>query len=68
MPELAEHRNKKYCGYTSTRLPIECVFIEKFFTRDEAFVMERRVKGWNRAKKEALIAGKWDEIKRLSNL
>ncbi|WP_199800083.1 hypothetical protein [Aurantiacibacter arachoides] len=35
-------------------------------TRDEAFAAERRIKGWSRAKKEALIAGDWDEISRLA--
>jgi predicted GIY-YIG superfamily endonuclease len=27
---------------------------------------ERQVKGWSRAKKEALIRGDWEEIKRLA--
>jgi len=64
---LAEHTDKKFSGYTATRLPFECVYIEKFQTKDEAFVVERRIKGWSRAKKEALIAGRWDIIAQLSN-
>ena len=35
-------------------------------TRDEAFAAERRLKGWSRAKKEALIAGDWDRIRILA--
>ena len=30
-----------------------------FPSRDDAFAAERRIKGWSRAKKEALIAGDW---------
>jgi predicted GIY-YIG superfamily endonuclease len=35
-------------------------------TRDEAFAAERRLKGWDRAKKEALIAGDWDLVRVLA--
>jgi predicted GIY-YIG superfamily endonuclease len=30
--------------------------------------MGKRIKGWSRKKKESLIKGDFDEIKRLSNL
>ncbi|WP_431357909.1 hypothetical protein [Sphingomonas alba] len=33
------------------------VWAEAAPTRDEAFAFERRIKGWTRAKKEALVAG-----------
>jgi len=32
----------------------------------DAIAEERKIKGWSRAKKEALIAGNWDEVVRLS--
>ena len=35
-------------------------------TRDEAFANERKIKGWSRAKKEALIAGDWNLISLLA--
>lgn len=41
--------------YTNTRLPIKLVFVQEFGTRDEAFAGERKLKGWSRKKKEALI-------------
>jgi tRNA/rRNA methyltransferase len=47
-------------GYTSSRLPVELVWSQDFTTRDEALAAERQIKGWSRAKKEALIAGDWD--------
>ena len=53
-------------GYTKTRLLIEVVFVQEFATRDEAFNAERQIKGWSRAKKEALICGDWDRIKQLA--
>lgn len=53
--------------YTKTRLPVETVFLELFQTRDEAIDMERRIKGWSRKKKEALIKDDWDLLVQLSN-
>ena len=34
--------------------------------REEAFAAERQLKGWSRAKKEALIRGDWPELRRLA--
>lgn len=65
---IAEHNAGGYSIYTATRRPFSVVFIQTFATRDQAINMERRIKGWSRPKKEALINGDWDEIKRLSNL
>ena len=65
---ISAHRIKHYSGYTSARLPVEVVFVQTFATRDEAFAADRRVKGWTRKKKEALIAKDWNELVRLSNL
>ena len=33
---------------------------------EEALAFERRIKGWTRAKKEALIAGNWERIGELA--
>jgi len=49
-------------SYTSTRLPIELVFMQNFNSRTEAIDIERRVKKWSRKKKEALIEGDWEKI------
>ena len=63
---IAAHQAGSIGGYTKERRPIRLVFSQEFSSREEAFVMERRVKGWSRAKKEALIREDWEEIKRLS--
>lgn len=59
---FTEHQNGDFEGYTAARLPVELVFLQAFQTRDEAFVVERRIKDWNRRKKEALIAENWAEL------
>jgi putative endonuclease len=62
----AAHKTGTIAGYTAERLPVELVWSEEFPTREEALASERRIKGWGRAKKEALIRGDWEEIKRLA--
>ena len=41
-------------------------FSQAFERADEAIVMERRIKGWSRAKKEALMAGNWTRLRALA--
>ncbi|HEX8643970.1 MAG TPA: GIY-YIG nuclease family protein [Allosphingosinicella sp.] len=48
--------------YTFKRRPVSLVWSEAFSTRIEAKEAERRLKGWSRAKKEALIAGDWERV------
>ena len=63
---MAQHANGAFGGYTAKRLPVMLVWSESFATRDEAFAAERRIKGWSRAKKEALIAGDWELVSQLA--
>jgi predicted GIY-YIG superfamily endonuclease len=48
------------------RSPVKLVFTEELSSRQDALIAERRIKGWSRKKKEALIKGDWDEISRLA--
>ena len=59
---LAAHERGALEGYTLSRRPVELVFSDRFCTRQEAFHRERQVKGWSRARKEALIKGDWDGL------
>lgn len=59
---LWEHNNKKYAGYTATRLPVQLVYAEFFYTREEAIASEMKLKTWGRRKKEALINNGWEGI------
>ena len=61
---VAQHQAGEVDGYTHERRPVELVWSQETASRDEALSAERRIKGWGRAKKEALIAGDWDAIKR----
>jgi putative endonuclease len=63
---IGEHTSGACGGYTSTRLPVELVFSQSCATRIEALSLERQIKGWGRAKKEALIRGDWNEVSRLA--
>ena len=63
---LAQHQTGALGGYTAKRLPVTLVWSDNFPTRDEAFAAEHQIKGWGRAKKEALIVGDWDLISRLA--
>ncbi len=60
---VAQHALGLIGGYTAARRPVHLVWSESLPTRDEAFAAERRIKGWSRAKKEALIAGDWDRLR-----
>ena len=51
---------------TQHRRPVTLVWCQEFPTRPEALEAERRIKGWSRAKKEALMAGDWDLLSFLS--
>ena len=66
-PRLAAQERGAIEGYTLSRRPVELVFSDQFSTRQEAFHRERQIKGWSRAKKEALIKGDWDGLVELSN-
>ncbi len=52
--------------WTSPRLPVQVVYTQEFPTIERAFYAERQVKGWRRAKKLALIEGRFDLLPALS--
>lgn len=64
---LAEHTNPSKISYTTTRLPIQLMYLQEFETRVEAIAAERQVQGWSRKKKEALIQGNWNQLIYLYN-
>lgn len=58
---LSEHHAGTTVGYTSTRRPVTLVYADHFDRITDASAAERRIKGWSRAKKEALIREDWTE-------
>lgn len=60
---MDEHAEGSCGGYTARRRPVELVFVDEFATREETIERERQLKGWSRAKKEALIRRDWEELR-----
>ena len=63
---LAGHQSGAFPGYTYKRRPVELIWNDAFQTRDDAKTAEKQIKGWSRAKKEALAQGNWDQISELA--
>jgi len=60
------YHNSGKCIHTSKFMPWEIIHVEHFEKDAEAFRRERQIKGWTRVKKEALIRGDVDNLKKLS--
>jgi putative endonuclease len=63
---VSEHNLGIFEGYTKSRRPVTLVFSERFDRITEAIAFERQIKGWSRAKKEALIRGDWEALRELA--
>jgi putative endonuclease len=66
LPRIDQHNAGSYPGYTSTRRPVVLVWSEYFDRITDGIAAERQIKGWSRAKKEALIRSDWEGVSRLS--
>jgi len=64
--KVAEHNAGHYSGYTAKRRPVTLIFSQWFERITDAVAAERQVKGWSRAKKEALIRGDFEALRILS--
>jgi predicted GIY-YIG superfamily endonuclease len=53
-------------AYTRRRRPVTLVWNAEFDSIAQAFAFEKRVQGWSRAKREALIRGDYDALIPLS--
>jgi len=63
---VSEHQAGVFGGFTARRLPVDLVFHQHFDRIQDAVSAERRVKGWRREKKEALIQGDYAMLPVLS--
>ena len=63
---LAQHAAGEGSQWARSRLPVHLAFAQDFPSEHEAFLCERQIKGWSRAKKEALIRGDFDALVELS--
>ena len=64
---LQEHQAGVGANYTKKHLPVKLVYYEEYQTVEQAFIREKQLHGWNRAKKEALLKGEIDKLPRLSS-
>jgi putative endonuclease len=53
-------------GYTFSRRPVVLVWSEHFERITDGIAVERQLKGWSRAKKEALLRSDWAKVSELS--
>lgn len=63
---VAQHNSGCYGGYTATRRPVILVFSQWFCRIADAIAAERQIKGWSRAKKEALFRGDFEALHALA--
>ena len=64
---LGEHQAGLSGKYTSARRPVRLVFAAECTDIQEAYDRERQIKGWSRAKKEAVIAGNFEALPGLAH-
>ncbi len=63
---VSEHQTGTGCMYTSRRLPVTLAWVQETATRGQAKDVEAQLKGWSRAKKQALIRGDFGRIRQLA--
>jgi predicted GIY-YIG superfamily endonuclease len=63
---IADHQSGRFPGYTHSRCPVELVWSADFIWLKDAIACERRIKGWRREKKEALIQGDYGALPELA--
>ena len=62
-----EHQSAKHPdSYTAKRLPVELVFYAEFTDINFAIDREKQIKSWSRAKKEAAVAGRFEDLPSLA--
>ena len=59
---VSQHNQGTFGGYTAKRRPVILVYSTHFARITDAIAYERQVKGWSRAKKEALIRGDFEAL------
>ncbi|MBA4609316.1 GIY-YIG nuclease family protein [Aeromicrobium sp. Marseille-Q0843] len=54
---LRQHQTGTGAEYTRHRLPVELLWSHEFASVVDAFAAEKKIQGWSRAKREALMRG-----------
>ena len=64
---VGEHLAGNGGDYTRRRLPVKLVYAAHFQRITDAIATERRIKGWSRAKKMALMREDFEVLKQLAS-
>ena len=64
---VSEHNLGLGAAYTRRRRPVTLVWSAEYDRVDEAYAMEKRIQGWSRAKRQALIDGRTELLAELSS-
>jgi putative endonuclease len=63
---VAEHNEGHGAEYTKRRRPVRLVWSVQLNRIDEAFRIEKQIQGWGRAKRQALIDGRYEDLPALA--
>ncbi len=63
---LYQHHEGLIPGYTHPRRPLRLLWNSEEMDIQDAILLEKQIKGWSRAKKQALMAGDISELVSLS--
>lgn len=63
---LQQHERGHAGAYTASRRPVKLIHVEEFGSRLETLTVERKLKGWSRAKKLAYMKGDWRTVSKLA--
>ena len=64
---LWQHEEGLGAAYTRSRRPVTLVWSAEFARVDQAFAFEKRVQGWSRRKRQALIEGRYADLPGLAS-
>ena len=63
---LSQHNSGEGAAYTRRRRPVVLMWAQQIDRIDTAFALEKQIQGWSRAKREALIEGRLQDLPALS--
>ena len=63
---LSQHNAGEGAEYTRRRLPVRLLYSEYYSRIENAFLREKQVQRWGRAKRLALVKGRLDQLGPLS--
>jgi putative endonuclease len=64
---IAQHNEGLGAAYTRRRRPVKLVWANEFARVSDAFAWEKQIQNWGRAKRIALIEGRYDDLSELGS-